>query len=68
MGKLGQTRSVIIIEPDAVAADCFDADRAATIRATVEDLVAARHYVFIDAGHPNWVHSGPWPNGYCGRE
>jgi endoglucanase len=56
---LGRIRSVVILEPDAVPADCFDDDRAAAIRAAVGALVAARHYVYIDAGHPNWIRSGP---------
>jgi endoglucanase len=57
--RLGTVRSAVVLEPDAVAADCFDAERAAALRAAVTRLVAAGQYVYLDAGHPNWVKSGP---------
>ena len=42
-----------------MAADCFDDQRAADLRGAVEALVGAGHHVYLDAGHPNWVKSGP---------
>jgi endoglucanase len=57
--QLGPTHTVVVLEPDAVAADCFDPERAAALAAAVGALVAAGHHVYLDAGHPNWVKSGP---------
>jgi endoglucanase len=51
---LGPTRAVVIMEPDAVAADCFDPARARLLRTAVQRLTAAGHYVYLDAGHPTW--------------
>jgi endoglucanase len=56
--RLGSTRSVVVMEPDAVAADCFDAERAAVLRHNVRRLTDAGHYVYIDAGHAAWRSSG----------
>jgi endoglucanase len=56
--RLGQTRAVVVLEPDAVPADCFDAPRAATLKGAVDALVAARQHVYLDAGHSSWVPSG----------
>lgn len=55
---LGRRRTVVVMEPDAVAAVCFDAARAATLKDAVERLAAAGQYVYLDAGHPAWVPSG----------
>ena len=55
---LGPTRAVIIMEPDAVPADCFTARRAALLKATVKRLAAAGQYVYLDAGHPAWRSTG----------
>jgi endoglucanase len=51
---LGDTRTVVILEPDAVASECFDDDRAAMLDAAVRKLAAAGHSVYLDAGHPRW--------------
>jgi endoglucanase len=56
--RLGSVRTVVVLEPDAVPADCFDDDRAATLKGAVDELVAAGQYVYIDAGHSSWVPSG----------
>ena len=56
--RLGATRAVVVLEPDAVPADCFDDTRAATLKGAVDELVAAKQYVYIDAGHSSWVPSG----------
>jgi endoglucanase len=56
---LGPTRAVIVLEPDAIPADCYDTDRARTLRNAVNQLTAAKQYVYLDAGHPRWVQSGP---------
>lgn len=55
VAALGPRRAVVVLEPDAVAMDCFDDDRASTLRGAIADLVAARHHVYLDAGNPNWV-------------
>jgi endoglucanase len=56
--QLGSTRAVVVLEPDAVPADCFDDARAATLAGAVDKLVAAKQFVYIDAGHSSWVPSG----------
>ena len=58
IAKLGSVRAVVIMEPDAVPADCFDATRAATLNAAVHKLASAGQYVYIDAGHSHWKGSG----------
>jgi endoglucanase len=58
IGNLGSARAAIIVEPDAVPADCFDRDRAAVLKRSVKRLAAAGHYVYLDAGHPHWRPSG----------
>ena len=55
---LGTTRAVVVLEPDAVPADCFDDARAAMLKGAVNQLVAAGQYVYLDAGHSGWVPSG----------
>jgi endoglucanase len=55
---LGSTRAAIVMEPDAVAADCFDAKRATLLRRGVKRLADAGQYVYIDAGHPRWRSTG----------
>lgn len=50
--------AVLIIEPDAVPADCFNAERAKTLRDAVHLLAAAGHHVYLDAGHPRWRPPG----------
>ena len=57
-GALGRTRSVVILEPDAVSADCFDAERAALLAGAVRTLSRAGHSVYLDAGHSAWKPSG----------
>ena len=56
-------RSVVILEPDAVAgAGCLTAaDRAARndmLRDAIQVLKAAHAVVYLDAGHPNWHSPG----------
>jgi endoglucanase len=58
VGHLGSTRAAVVVEPDAVAADCFDARRAALLRHTVRRLAAAGQYVYLDAGHARWRSTG----------
>jgi endoglucanase len=55
---LGPVRAAIIVEPDAVAATCFNDNRAALLRYTVGRLAAAGEYVYLDAGHPGWHSTG----------
>jgi len=56
--RLGDVRAVIVMEPEAIPADCFDATRAATLKNAVGRLVAAGQYVYLDAGHSHWKSSG----------
>jgi endoglucanase len=55
---LGSVRAAIIVEPDAVAADCFDGSRAALLMQAVRRLAEAGHHVYLDAGHPRWRSTG----------
>ena len=55
---LGSTRAVVILEPDAVAADCFDAGRATLLKRSVKRLAQAGQYVYLDAGHARWRSTG----------
>lgn len=55
---LGFTQAAIILEPDAVAADCFDGNRAALLSQSVRRLAEAGHHVYVDAGHPRWRSIG----------
>lgn len=52
--RMDSTKAVVILEPDAVAADCFDEDRAETLADATQKLAASGHHVYIDAGHPRW--------------
>ncbi|WP_200214677.1 glycoside hydrolase family 6 protein [Micromonospora coerulea] len=51
---LGDHRAAVILEPDAVAAECFDDARAALLARAVRVLADAGHHVYLDAGHPRW--------------
>jgi endoglucanase len=55
VGALGPTRAVVILEPDAAAAECFDDERAQMLAAAARALNRAGHYVYLDAGHPRWL-------------
>ena len=55
---LGSTRAAIVVEPDAVAADCFDAKRASLLKRSVKLLADAGQYVYLDAGHARWRSTG----------
>ena len=56
--QLGSTRAAIVLEPDAVAADCFDARRAILLKHSVKRLAKAGQYVYLDAGHARWRSTG----------
>ena len=58
VGHLGSTRAAVVVEPDAVAADCFDARRATLLKHTVRRLAGAGQYVYLDAGHARWRSTG----------
>lgn len=58
IAALGRSHAVIIMEPDAIAADCFNAERAAELRQATQRLTAAGDYVYLDAGHPKWRSTG----------
>jgi endoglucanase len=55
---LGSTRAAVVVEPDAVAADCFDTRRAILLKHTVRRLANAGQYVYLDAGHARWRSTG----------
>ena len=55
---LDSTRAAIVVEPDAVAADCFDTRRAILLKHTVKRLANAGQYVYLDAGHARWRNTG----------
>jgi endoglucanase len=55
---LGSTRAAIVVEPDAVAADCFDTRRAILLKHSVRRLAGAGQYVYLDAGHARWRGTG----------
>jgi endoglucanase len=52
--RLGATRAVVILEPDAIPAECFDDERAAILADASRKLAEAGHYVYVDAGHHRW--------------
>jgi endoglucanase len=58
IARLGATRAVVIMEPDAVSADCFDATRGEALAQAVRQLSTAGQSVYIDAGHPRWKSTG----------
>jgi endoglucanase len=58
IARLGSTRAAIVLEPDAVPADCFDDIRARLMAQSVRQLSAAGQSVYIDAGHARWKSTG----------
>ena len=52
------TRAAIILEPDAVPADCFDATRAKLLARSARRLSATGQAVYLDAGHARWKPTG----------
>jgi endoglucanase len=55
---LGPPRSVIVLEPDAVAADCYNTRRGHLLHQATQRLADAGHYVYLDAGHSRWRSTG----------
>jgi endoglucanase len=55
---LGDRPAVVIMEPDAVAADCFDAARGRLLADATRQLSVAGHAVYLDAGHARWRSTG----------
>ena len=51
---LGPAKAAIVVEPDAVAMDCFNQAPPTLLKRTVQRLTQAGHHVFLDAGHPQW--------------
>ena len=58
VGHLGSTRAAIVVEPDAVAADCFNTRRAILLKHSVRRLANAGQHVGLDAGHARWRSTG----------
>ena len=58
VARLGSIRAVVVLEPDAVPADCFDAVRARLLAWAVRQLSAAGQSVYLDAGHARWKSTG----------
>ncbi|WP_162907169.1 glycoside hydrolase family 6 protein [Allorhizocola rhizosphaerae] len=55
---LGTNKAVIIMEPDAIAADCYTDARAQLLREATYRLARAGHHLYLDAGHPKWRQPG----------
>ncbi|MFJ8579291.1 glycoside hydrolase family 6 protein [Micromonospora sp. NPDC093277] len=51
---LGASRAAVILEPDGVAAECFDNARARLLADATRTLADAGNHVYLDAGHPRW--------------
>ena len=47
-----------MVEPDAVAADCFNTRRGILLKHSVKRLASAGQYVYLDAGHARWRSTG----------
>jgi endoglucanase len=58
IADLGGVHAAVILEPDAVPADCFDSARAKVLRRAVRRLAQAGQYVYLDAGHAGWRDTG----------
>jgi len=55
---LGGTPAAVILEPDAIVADCFDKPRATMLSEAARRLTERGHYVYLDAGHSRWRTTG----------
>jgi endoglucanase len=55
---LAATRALVVLEPDALAADCYTRERGRLLGLAVQKLSDAHHYVYLDAGHASWRTSG----------
>jgi endoglucanase len=53
-GLMGK-KSVVVLEPDALAGKCADGERSDLMRDAVQVLKSAGAFVYIDAGNPNWI-------------
>ena len=58
IARLENTPTVVVLEPDAIAADCFDGTRAATLATATRLFSQAGHFVYLDAGHSGWRPTG----------
>ncbi|MFC4020043.1 glycoside hydrolase family 6 protein [Micromonospora sp. GCM10011542] len=47
-------RAAVVLEPDAVASECFDDARAALLADATRRLADVGQHVYLDAGHPRW--------------
>lgn len=54
VAALGDSRAAVILEPDAVADECFDDGRAALLADATRRLTDAGQYVYLDAGNSRW--------------
>lgn len=52
---LSGRQSVVVLEPDATAGKCANAERYDLLRDAVRVLKSAGAAVYIDAGNPNWI-------------
>ncbi len=51
----GSSRALVVLEPDALALDCVGAGRFALLKYAAKRLAATGAWVYIDAGHSNWL-------------
>ena len=49
---------MIVLEPDATDADCYDPGRGQLLTHAVQALSNARHSVYLDAGYARWQSAG----------
>ncbi len=49
---------MIVLEPDATAADCYSPGRGKLLTHAVQALSKAGHSVYLDAGHARWRSTG----------
>lgn len=53
---IGTRAAVVILEPDALPAKCYTADRAAILKQAIQTFKAnTATIVYLDAGHGNWL-------------
>jgi hypothetical protein len=65
VGHLGSTRAAIVLEPDAVAADCFNTRRAILLKHSVRRLANAGSTSTLTPGTPAGGAPGRWPIACC---
>lgn len=47
-------QAIVILEPDAIAAECFNSNRATMLSDAVRSLQSSGAHVYLDGGNPTW--------------